>query len=152
MVQLHKNREIIMNRPTLFGYGITTKAIASNFGGGCQFFDDKTDKRYIDRDNNIISPSSEFNPNSSDLEITTPSLPPSHPLINSAKNLISEYDYFLSPKFSDKIPFNIWISGTNGKTTTTQMLTHLLSNKGALSGGNIGTPLGSLDKDAPIWI
>jgi len=152
MVQLHKNREIIMNRPTLFGYGITTKAIASNFGGGCQFFDDKTDKRYIDRDNNIISPSSEFNPNSSDLEITTPSLPPSHPLINSAKNLISEYDYFLSPKFSDKIPFNIWISGTNGKTTTTQMLTHLLSNKGALSGGNIGTPLGSLDKNAPIWI
>ena len=141
-----------MNKPTLFGYGITTKAIASKFGGECQFFDDNIDKRYIDKNNNIIIPSNQFNPDKSNLEITTPSLPPSHPLIKSAKNLISEYEYFLSPKFNSDIPFNIWISGTNGKTTTTQMLTHLLAHKGALSGGNIGTPLGLLDKKAPIWI
>jgi len=141
-----------MNKPTLFGYGITTKAIASKFNGGCKFFDDKTEKSYWDKDNNKISPSCEFNPNISKLEITTPSLPPSHPLINSAKNLISEYEYFLSPKYNKKIPFNIWISGTNGKTTTTQMLTYLLHNKGAVSGGNIGVPLANLDNDAPIWI
>ncbi len=50
------------------------------------------------------------------------------------------------------MPFSIWISGTNGKTTTTQMLTHLLKDRGAVSGGNIGTPLAELNRDAPIWI
>ena len=27
-------------KPTLFGYGLTTKAIAKSLGGGCTFFDD----------------------------------------------------------------------------------------------------------------
>jgi UDP-N-acetylmuramoylalanine--D-glutamate ligase len=79
--------------------------------------------------------------------VTTPSLKPNHPLIKSAKNLLSEYDYF-----AKEMPFSIWISGTNGKTTTTQMLTHLLAKRGALSGGNIGTPLADLDVNAPIWV
>jgi UDP-N-acetylmuramoylalanine--D-glutamate ligase len=134
-------------KPTLFGYGLTTKAIASSLGGGCIFFDDNTTKSYIDDNNNRIYPSSKFDPEKSSLEVTTPSVPPSHPLIKRAKNLVSEYDYF----YND-MPFSIWISGTNGKTTTTQMLTHLLKDKGAVSGGNIGTPLAFLDKNAPIWI
>ena len=47
----------------------------------------------------------------------------------------------------------IWISGTNGKTTTTQMLTHILSPFGARAGGNIGTPLITLyEQNAPLWI
>jgi len=50
------------------------------------------------------------------------------------------------------MPFSIWISGTNGKTTTTQMLTHLLQKRGAISGGNIGTPLAELNPKAPIWV
>jgi len=74
-------------------------------------------------------------------------LPPFHPLIQSAKNLLSEYDYF-----AESMPFSIWISGTNGKTTTTQMLTHILSKRGAVSGGNIGTPLAALDPHANIWV
>lgn len=32
------------------------------------------------------------------------------------------------------------------------MLTHLLAKKGALSGGNIGTPLADLNTNAPIWV
>lgn len=134
-------------KPTLFGYGLSTKAIAKKLGGGCTFFDDNIDEAYRDENNNIIKPSKEFNPNESSLEITTPSLPPKHPLIQSAQNLLSEYDYF----FKD-MPFNIWISGTNGKTTTTQMLTHLLEKRGAICGGNIGTPLAQLDQNANIWI
>ncbi|WP_300363930.1 UDP-N-acetylmuramoyl-L-alanine--D-glutamate ligase, partial [Hydrogenimonas sp.] len=51
-----------------------------------------------------------------------------------------------------KVPYTIWISGTNGKTTTTQMVTHLLRERGAVSGGNIGTPLAALDPEAPIWV
>ena len=136
-----------MNKPTLFGYGLTTKAIAKKLGGGCTFFDDNVKKTYIDENNNIIKPSHLFNPDESSLEVTTPSLKPDHPLIKSAKHLLSEYDYF-----DKEMPFSIWISGTNGKTTTTQMLTHLLEKRGALSGGNIGTPLADLDTDAPIWV
>ena len=137
----------LTQKPTLFGYGLTTKAIAHSLGGGCTFFDDKTLETYSDDANNIIKPSSSFNPHESELEVTTPSLPPHHPLISKAQNLQSEYDYF-----SDVMPFSIWISGTNGKTTTTQMLTHLLEDKGAVNGGNIGTPLAQLSTDAPIWI
>ena len=134
-------------KPTLFGYGLTTKAIAKKLGGGCTFFDDNAKEAYTDELNNHILPSHLFDPETSTLEVTTPSLKPDHPLIKSAKHLLSEYDYF------DKVmPFSIWISGTNGKTTTTQMLTHLLEKRGALSGGNIGTPLAKLDTDAPIWV
>ncbi|MDQ7085170.1 MAG: UDP-N-acetylmuramoyl-L-alanine--D-glutamate ligase [Sulfurovum sp.] len=136
-----------MTKPTLFGYGLTTKAIAHTLGGGCTFYDDKTTKSYEDEAGNTIHPSKLFDPKQSHLEVTTPSLPPSHPLIQSAQHLLSEYDYF-----AKEMPFSIWISGTNGKTTTTQMLTHLLAHKGAVSGGNIGTPLAALDHKANIWI
>ena len=134
-------------KPTLFGYGLTTKAIAKSLGGNCTFFDDNAKETYTDADNNQILPSHLFDPENSKLEVTTPSVPPSHPLIKSAKNLMSEYDFF-----AKEMPFSIWISGTNGKTTTTQMLTYLLEEKGAVSGGNIGTPLAELDTKAPIWV
>ncbi len=134
-------------KPTLFGYGLTTKAIAKKLGGGCTFFDDKATKPYIDEDNNQIFPSHLFDATNSQLEVTTPSFKPSHPLIKSARNLISEYDFF-----AKDMPFSIWISGTNGKTTTTQMLQYLLKKRGSVAGGNIGTPLANLDTKAPIWI
>jgi len=134
-------------KPTLFGYGITTKAIAKKLGGGCIFYDDKAEKPYADENNNQIFPSHFFDAQSSKLEVTTPSVPPSHPLIQSANNLMSEYDYF-----AKDMPFSVWISGTNGKTTTTQMLEHLLRKRGGVAGGNIGTPLAELDPKASIWI
>jgi len=134
-------------KPTLFGYGLTTKAIAKKLGGGCTFFDDNVKEAYTDEDNNRILPSALFDPDKSLLEVTTPSLKPNHPLIQNAKHLLSEYDYF-----AKEMPFSIWISGTNGKTTTTQMLTHILQKRGAVSGGNIGTPLAELRTDAPIWV
>ncbi|HIP50605.1 MAG TPA: UDP-N-acetylmuramoyl-L-alanine--D-glutamate ligase, partial [Campylobacterales bacterium] len=134
-------------KPTLFGYGLTTKAIAKSLGGGCTFFDDNTKEMYTDDNNNKIYPSALFDPEKSELEVTTPSVPPAHPLIQSAKNLMSEYDFF-----AKEMPYSIWISGTNGKTTTTQMLTHLLAERGGVSGGNIGTPLADLDTKAPIWV
>jgi UDP-N-acetylmuramoylalanine--D-glutamate ligase len=137
-------------KPTLFGYGLTTKAIAKKLGGGCIFFDDNVKETYIDEDGNKLHPSSMFDPEQSQLEVTTPSLKPNHPLIQKANNLLSEYDYFLSNR--DEKPFTIWISGTNGKTTTTQMLTHLLKSRGAVSGGNIGVPLADLDEKSNIWV
>jgi len=139
---------------TLFGYGLTTKAIAKHYGPST-FYDDNVTKPFKDDNDNALKPSAEFNAKYSQLEVPSPGIPPQHPLIKQATNLMSEYDLFLgerSPYTLEKKPFNIWISGTNGKTTTTQMLQHLLSEKGSLAGGNIGTPLAELDKDAPIWI
>jgi UDP-N-acetylmuramoylalanine--D-glutamate ligase len=140
-------------KPTLFGYGLTTKAIAKKLGGGCLFYDDNVKEPYTDEMGNKILPSSLFDPDKSELEVTTPSLKPDNPLILKAKHLLSEYDYFLGhPDLHCTKPFTVWISGTNGKTTTTQMLTHLLEKRGAVSGGNIGIPLADLDEKAPIWV
>lgn len=85
--------------------------------------------------------------NSEDLTVVSPGIPPHNYLVKNTKNLISEYDLFQKDML-----FNIWISGTNGKTTTTQMLQHILEEKGSVCGGNIGTPLSNLDKKAKIWI
>jgi UDP-N-acetylmuramoylalanine--D-glutamate ligase len=143
-----------MKKPVFFGYGLTTRAIARKLGGGCIFYDDRTTEPRIDRGGNEILPSSMFDPGKSDLEILTPSIRPDNPLLQRARNPVSEYDYFLSPHSSPERqkPFTVWVSGTNGKTTTTQMLTHLLEKRGAVAGGNIGIPIADLDPAAPIWI
>ena len=50
----------------------------------------------------------------------------------------------------------IVVTGTNGKTTTTHLLAHLLTSAGysAASGGNIGRPLSDLAADParPDWV
>ncbi len=126
---------------SLFGYGITTKEIAKE--GGWHIFDDSFKEISFDRYSNKLLPSSLFEPEKSYLEITSPGIPPSNPLIRKAKNLISELDYYF-----DSAPFQIWITGTNGKTTATEMTHHIL--KGEI-GGNIGIPLGKLNKTARLW-
>jgi len=143
-------------RVSLFGYGITTKAIAEKFGP-FSFYDDNVHKPFTDAKGNRVRPAAEFDPAYSALEIPSPGIPPSHPLIRSAGHLVSEYDLFLSPVERPPFtlgakPYTVWITGTNGKTTTTQMVTHLLTDKGAVAGGNIGTPLAALDPEAPLWV
>ena len=135
-----------MQRVSLFGYGKTTKAIAK-IAKDVIFYDDKCTKPFRDENGFKVKPSSEFSAKYSQLEIPSPGIPPSNPLILKANNLISEYDYFANSK-----PLSIWISGTNGKTTTTQMMQHLLESEGSEAGGNIGTPLAELSSDAKIWI
>ena len=133
-------------RIALFGYGITTKALTKCIKNAV-FYDDRCKEPYAGINGSFVRPSSEFHPNNSDIEITSPGIPPSNPLIKKAKHLMSEYDYF-----ADLYNLKIWISGTNGKTTTTQMMQYLLSDKGSVAGGNIGTPLAELDQKAPLWI
>ena len=128
---------------SLFGYGGTIKAIAKS--GGWNIYDDKFKSISKDKFGNILLPSTKFDPNTSSLEITTPGIPPSNTLIKKAKNLISEYDYFYP------FPFSIWITGTNGKTTTTEMIKYLLPNNSDV-GGNIGKPLAQMDLNSKIWI
>ena len=135
-----------MGSTSLFGYGGTTKALALHVKNPL-FYDDKVSKPFTDENGFKVKPSSEFDPRYSALEITSPGIPPYNPLIQKAQNLISEYDFF-----ADVMPFSVWISGTNGKTTTTQMMQHLLKEYGSVEGGNIGVPLGKLDQKAPIWV
>ncbi|WP_198305215.1 UDP-N-acetylmuramoyl-L-alanine--D-glutamate ligase [Arcobacter vandammei] len=88
-----------------------------------------------------------FDKNSEALTIVSPGIPPHNKLVLNSKNISSDYDLFY-----DDMPFNIWISGTNGKTTTTQMCQHLLERFDSVYGGNIGVPLSGLDKNKKIWI
>ena len=135
-----------MQRISLFGYGKTTKALTSLYPNAV-FYDDKCTKPFTDDDGFKVKPASEFNPKYSDLEIPSPGIPPSNKLIKKALNLQSEYDCFTNTE-----PLKVWISGTNGKTTTTQMMQHLLQDKESEAGGNIGTPLASLHVESNIWI
>ncbi len=129
-----------------FGYGKTTRAIAKRFGP-CTFFDDKFTETTADEEGNLLKPVTEFDTSAFTHEIPSPGFPPYHTLIQNAAHLVSEYDFF-----APQMPFSIWISGTNGKTTTTQMIEYLLADHGAISGGNIGTPLAEMSGDAPIWV
>ncbi|MCR6572674.1 UDP-N-acetylmuramoyl-L-alanine--D-glutamate ligase [Campylobacter insulaenigrae] len=131
---------------SLFGYGKTTKAFAQRFAN-CDIYDDNFKDISKDEFNNTFLPPHEFDPNKSTLEIPSPGFPNDHFLIKNAKNLISEYDFFY-----DAMPKSVWISGTNGKTTTTQMTHHLLKHINAQMGANIGIPLANLDTNANLWI
>lgn len=135
---------------SLFGYGKTTQAIAKNLAdkfGPFDIYDDHFQEENKDEWGNHLLNPKEFDEKLSELEIPSPGFPPNHTLIKKARNLQSEYDFFY-----DAMPKSIWISGTNGKTTTTQMATHLLSHAGAVMGANVGFPLAELDLNAKIWI
>ncbi len=129
----------------LFGYAKTTSAIAKRFGG-CKIYDDKFSEKSA-YESNFLLPMSDFTQEKGEPAIPSPGFPPSHPVLRKAQNVMSEYDLF-----AGTMPFSIWISGTNGKTTTTEILDFLLKKRGSVSGGNIGTPLAELDERANIWV
>ena len=104
-------------------------------------------EKYLDATMYDDNDFNQFDKNTEELTVVSPGIPPHNKLVQNTKNLISEYDLFV-----DTMPYSIWISGTNGKTTTTQMLQHLLKDYGSVCGGNIGTPLASMDEKANIWI
>lgn len=135
---------------SLFGYGVTTKAIAKSalWGQKWAIFDDKFTQEGKDEFGNTLLPPSQFDPQISELEVLSPGFNPRHELVTKARHLTSEYDFFAA-----QMPKNtIFISGTNGKTTTTQMCEFLLKDYGAQMGGNVGKPLATLNPEAQIWI
>ncbi|NWF67133.1 MAG: UDP-N-acetylmuramoyl-L-alanine--D-glutamate ligase [Campylobacterales bacterium] len=129
----------------IFGNGKTAKDIALR-EKNCKIFDDKIENVFHDEFGNGYYPANLFEPTDNMIEIASPGVPPYNHMIQKANNVMSDYDFY----YND-FPFSIWISGTNGKTTTTQMVTHLLSKHGAISGGNIGNSIASMEK-APIWV
>lgn len=116
----------------VLGKGLTAQAIEEKFDD-VVLYDDKDFENY--------------DKTSNDITVVSPGIPPYSNIVKQSNNVQSDYDLF-----SKVMPFSIWISGTNGKTTTTQMIQHLLLDKGSVCGGNIGTPISKLDINAPIWI
>lgn len=78
-----------------------------------------------------------------DLVVVSPGIPPTNAYYAAAKAAGKEIigDVELALRFLPRT--TIGITGTNGKTTTTLLVTHVLNNcgKGAKSLGNIGVPL-----------
>ena len=116
----------------VLGKGLTALAIKDKFPNAILY------------DDNDFS---NYDLSSNERTIVSPGIPPYNEMISKAKNIQSDYDLF-----NEFMPFSIWISGTNGKTTTTQMCQHILNNYNSVCGGNIGTPLSKLDVNASIWI
>ena len=116
----------------ILGKGLTAVALKDKFPNAT-LYDDKDFENY--------------DLQSEELTVVSPGIPPYNNMVLNSKNVVSDYDLF-----EDIIPFSIWISGTNGKTTTTQMCQHLLKEYNSVCGGNIGIPLSSMDEKAPIWI
>lgn len=116
----------------VLGKGLTAQAIAEQF-------DDVT--LYDESDFNT------YDKNSQDITVVSPGIPPHNAMVQAANNIHSDYDLF-----AQSMPYSVWISGTNGKTTTTQMMQHLLEKYESVCGGNIGTAVSKLPLSAKIWI
>lgn len=135
----------------LLGYGKTNQSLLKFLNANnqpCLIFDDLFCEVKEDERGNRFLPSSHKRRGDCHLEIPSPGIPPYHSLIQNSSNLISEYDFLLDEK-----KCQIWISGTNGKTTTTEILSWILRDLGGMSGGNIGLPLADLlALDPKVWI
>lgn len=134
----------------LLGFGKTNQALLKYInarGTKCVICDDSFQSQKEDEFGNIFT--QDFSDFKTTLQIPSPGIPPYNAMIKKSQNLLSEYDYILS-QVQEK---QVWISGTNGKTTTTEMLEWILEDFGGMSGGNIGTPLATLAERKPkIWI
>lgn len=130
--ELKNKISINMNELRVLGKGNTAKAIKSRFPQAIL---------YDDGDFNLYDKTSDA------ITVVSPGIPPYNNMVKKSNNIHSDYDLF-----ADTMPFSIWISGTNGKTTTTQMIQCLLEEYGSQMGGNIGTALCELDEKKNIWI
>ncbi|MWV61190.1 UDP-N-acetylmuramoylalanine--D-glutamate ligase [Helicobacter saguini] len=156
----------------IIGYGITNTAIVKLLNANdikCKIFDDrfvdfvesnrgdsKDSKRVTEsrtfiesnsRDINEYLPLKNVTKNYENLSIISPGISPQTPALRHFTNIISEYDFiFLLLEFLGRKVFSVWISGTNGKTTTTEMTALMMNATDGVtkSGGNIGTPLATL--------
>jgi UDP-N-acetylmuramoylalanine--D-glutamate ligase len=122
----------INDKIRILGKGITALALKDKFPNATLYDDDDF---------------KEYDFNSNEVTVVSPGIPPYNEMVLNSKNLLSEYDLF-----ENIIPFSVWISGTNGKTTTTQMCQHLLKEYNSVCGGNIGIPLSQMKEKAHIWI
>ena len=78
-----------------------------------------------------------------DLAIASPGIPPENPIYKAMTDRGIPVMGELELGFQNSLCLNIAITGTNGKTTTTELVERLLSDNGirTMAAGNIGLPL-----------
>lgn len=89
--------------------------------------------------------------------VVSPGIPPSSPALAAAReagvSVVSEVDLALGYLSGSRV---IAVTGTNGKTTTTALIGHMLRGLGedAVDAGNIGVPLSDFARrdNRPDWI
>ncbi|RDU73823.1 UDP-N-acetylmuramoylalanine--D-glutamate ligase [Helicobacter aurati] len=146
-IYTHRENSIV----NILGYGITTQALVkllNYYNVTCHIYDDK-----FTRDTCALDSMNHYYPlhdvtlqveRISYISIISPGISPQTACLALFKNIISEYDfiYFLLQNGAmTDAPYTVWVSGTNGKTTTTEMTALMLK---ARAGGNIGIPLTEL--------
>ena len=143
-------------RATVFGLGSSGFSVADTLvelGVQVQVMAKKADQELADLLDVIgaklvhSDSAEDFDPDSADFVVVSPGFAPHHPLIQKAVSsgirLISDIE--LAYLVGDKVNRAEWIviTGTNGKTTTTELTSHMLKTHGlrAIACGNIGTPI-----------
>jgi len=145
---------------SLLGFGVSNKAVLdyllnkgeSVFVSEKRTLDDRT-KEYL-RSAGVEYEEGENSERifKSDVIVVSPGVKPSHTLLLKARergiSITTELDLAYSELTRGENVI-VAITGTNGKTTTTKLVAHLLSKRyRVFEGGNIGTPLISAVKDA----
>ncbi|MBM7559680.1 UDP-N-acetylmuramoyl-L-alanine--D-glutamate ligase [Marinitoga litoralis] len=150
----------------LVGYGISNEELLKNIllkeNHEIYVSNNKpfSDKDIIFFENNGISYEEKHGDllKSSDLAILSPGIPPkSLPIQIIMENNIPyttevEYAWKKIKKENPKAIF-IGVTGTNGKSTTTELIGHILNGSyNTFIGGNLGTPLSSADYDREVYV
>jgi len=137
----------------IFGLGITGESIYSEISAQNNeiiCWDDSEKNRLNFREQNVLFDLFDAKWLSLDLVFISPGIPSDHAIFLLAKenNLLisSDIELFLHSNPDSKI---IIITGTNGKSTTTALIGHILNNSGYdfPIGGNIGLPALALPKN-----
>lgn len=129
---------------TLVELGVETVAIGASAKPEIIEMTEVIGSRFVPGEDPALLEDLEFRP---DFAVVSPGFSPSHPLVQALANqgipLITDID--LAWRLRDKVSVAEWIAitGTNGKTTTCELVAHILNGSGrrAVACGNIGSPI-----------
>ena len=120
-------------------------------GAACYIHDDQMVPDHVPADA-IISTPDQWPWDNLDALVMSPGIPTLYPAPHPAAKqararhipIISDIELFMHSNVAARV---IGITGTNGKSTTTALITHIINQCGmtAIAGGNIGTPVMALD-------
>ena len=148
----------------IFGLGRSGTSLKNflqkiNFDGDIYLFDDNFDriKEFKGQEKIIICSYENVNWKKIDYLMVSPGIDVSHPLLKFAKDTQITTDielfYLYVVQKNPQTKF-IGITGTNGKSTTTAMIHHVMKNcqLNVEIGGNIGTPIFDLKTNADFYV
>ena len=129
---------------TLVELGVETVAIGASAKPEIIEMTEVIGSRFIPGEDPALLGELGFRP---DFAVVSPGFSPSHPLVQSLAGqgipLITDIE--LAWRLRDKVKVAGWlaITGTNGKTTTCELVSHILNGSGrrAVACGNIGSPI-----------